>query len=577
MKIKQSKRILFYWFFTFLFVSILSLHLILKKENTQKRDVIKSDIISYGQIVDKYMDVNNITVDNIDSIENLVNLLPSHVRFGVVDEHGILVFHNTLSVVDSIRFIEKPEMKTAFIEGAGWSKRKSDLTNEDFIFYAKYDKEKDLFITIGIPYTEAIHDFLRPNEDFFIFLGCLFAISFLFFYAMLFNYNKLLIRLKQFIHSYWDGNQVTNLNSVPNDLKELATLINDVYSNLESKEKDISIEREKLLGHFQFSEEGISFFSETMELVYTNSYFVQYLNVILDKPTFDVTNLFQSPLFEEVVNFIENPGDEKKYKGKITSNGNYFSVRAIVFEDKSFEIIINDISEEEQMLYDKSEITNNIAHEIKTPITSIRGYLETILEHKNIAVETARNFVERAYNQSIRLSEIIQDVILLSKVSNAQQYFELEPVNIYDLLNQQVKQDCLEAIRESNTTIDLIMNPNVIINGNSTLLYSLFFNLGMNALKYAGDNTTITINNYMEDDEFYYFSFADNGVGVDDKHLARIFERFYRVTEGRTRDTGGSGLGLSIVKDAVNFHHGTIQAKNKAGGGLEYIFTLRKY
>jgi signal transduction histidine kinase len=80
----------------------------------------------------------------------------------------------------------------------------------------------------------------------------------------------------------------------------------------------------------------------------------------------------------------------------------------------------------------------------------------------------------------------------------------------------------------------------------------------------------------MEDDEYYYFSFSDDGIGIEEKYLDHIFERFYRITEGRTRDKGGSGLGLSIVKDAVNFHNGVILAKNRAQGGLEFLFTIKK-
>jgi signal transduction histidine kinase len=133
-----------------------------------------------------------------------------------------------------------------------------------------------------------------------------------------------------------------------------------------------------------------------------------------------------------------------------------------------------------------------------------------------------------------------------------------------------------EMIKDCGATINCEIGKEVVIKGNRTLIASIFWNLINNALKYAGKNVTITIRNYMEDETFYYFSFEDNGKGIEDKYLERIFERFYRITEGRTRKEGGSGLGLAIVHDAVEYHHGRIHAKNRVGEGFEFLFTLCK-
>ena len=114
------------------------------------------------------------------------------------------------------------------------------------------------------------------------------------------------------------------------------------------------------------------------------------------------------------------------------------------------------------------------------------------------------------------------------------------------------------------------------VKGNQNLLYAIFRNLADNAIRYAGENINIRITKYNEDKDFYYFSFYDTGIGIADEiHLNRLFERFYRINEGRTRDSGGSGLGLSIVKNAVAFHKGTITVKNRKEGGLEFIFQLK--
>jgi two-component system OmpR family sensor kinase/two-component system phosphate regulon sensor histidine kinase PhoR len=114
------------------------------------------------------------------------------------------------------------------------------------------------------------------------------------------------------------------------------------------------------------------------------------------------------------------------------------------------------------------------------------------------------------------------------------------------------------------------------VNGNPVLLYSIFRNLYDNVIRHAGGNLTVKIDNYLEDNEFFYFSFSDSGCGVPEEDLARLFERFYRVDKGRDRKKGGTGLGLAIVKNAVQFHKGDISVKNRPAGGLEFLFTLGK-
>jgi len=221
----------------------------------------------------------------------------------------------------------------------------------------------------------------------------------------------------------------------------------------------------------------------------------------------------------------------------------------------------------------RQEITGNIAHELRTPVTSIRGYLETVLDTQ-LDPEKEHYFINQAYNQTIVLSELIRDMGLITKMEEAPGKFQLSSVSINQLL-MELKSDLQHILQEKGIEMEWDIPENLIIYGNQNLLHSVFRNLTDNAIRYAGENIKIEITGN-QDKNYCYFSFSDNGVGIlDETHLDRLFERFYRINEGRTRDSGGSGLGLSIVKNAITFHKGFICAKNREGGGLEFLFSLK--
>ena len=210
-----------------------------------------------------------------------------------------------------------------------------------------------------------------------------------------------------------------------------------------------------------------------------------------------------------------------------------------------------------------------------TPVSSIQGYLETILSNPNIPKDTVRTFLERSYAQSNRLTTLLRDISVLTRMDEAPEMMEREAVNL-SLVVENIINEVNLGLEEKHIKVINLMPQALMINGNHSLLYSIFRNLMDNAIAYAGTNIQITINCFREDDTFYYFSFSDSGVGVEEEHLTRLFERFYRVDKGRSRKLGGTGLGLAIVKNAVLFHGGTIFAKNAPNGGLEFVFTLQK-
>lgn len=224
----------------------------------------------------------------------------------------------------------------------------------------------------------------------------------------------------------------------------------------------------------------------------------------------------------------------------------------------------------------KKQMTSNIAHELRTPVTSIRGYLETLLACPDLPKEKQHAFLERAYNQTLRLSELISDMALISKIEEKSSNFTKTEIDLFDIAGE-VFDEFSERIGSKNVMVENNLYQGTTLNANRTLIYSILRNMVENSLKYAGDNITIHLESFYDvSEKIYYVTYYDTGEGVPEEHLERIFERFYRVSEGRTRDDGGSGLGLSIVRNAVAFHNGRIRVSNRPEGGLMFNFSLSR-
>lgn len=222
----------------------------------------------------------------------------------------------------------------------------------------------------------------------------------------------------------------------------------------------------------------------------------------------------------------------------------------------------------------KQEMTSNIAHELKTPVSSIRGYLEILLSDKPVDEERRRYFLDRCFRQTLRLSDLIQDVSIINKLEESADLFPRTEVDATEVAKEAIG-DLADKAAAAGITIQNNL-PAMPLGGNRELLYCIFRNLVENSIAYAGSNINIVLETYKDSPDHYFIHYYDTGKGVADEYLSRLFDRFVRIDEGRSRQNGGTGLGLSIVKHSVLFHGGEIYARNREGGGLEYYFSLKK-
>ncbi len=479
----------------------------------------------------------------------------------------------------------RPEVQQALRQGRGYDLRRMSETTGMTYFYSA-TLQDGYIIRSALPYNLNLTHSLAADPHYIWFAATVTLLLAFIFYKLTSRLGKAIVNLREFAERAERDEPIEMDMQVAfphNELGEISQHIIQIYRHLLKTKEALYIEREKLVTHLQTSREGLGVFTKDKKEILVNNLFTQYGNLISDRNLQTTEEIFSVCEFRKMTDFIDNSqkrmadcaSEEKRMSLNINKNGRIFVIECIIFQDCSFEVSINDITREEEQIRLKRQLTQNIAHELKTPVSSIHGYLETIVGNDRIPREKMQAFLERCYAQSSRLSRLLRDISVLTRMDEAADMIGMEKVDISRLVGNIINEVALE-LEEKHITVVNSLQPKIQLKGNYSLLYSIFRNLTDNAIAYAGVNIHILIDCFREDENFCYFSFADTGVGVAPEHLNRLFERFYRVDKGRSRKLGGTGLGLAIVKNAVLIHGGSIVAKNRQGGGLEFVFTLAR-
>lgn len=555
-----------------------------QREKAYKSDLLNTQLQDYNAQLYDFIIENGIHQDLLQKYVAR-HMIPD-LRLTLIDPKGKVIYDNFSKDFDKFgNHSSRKEVSDALIYGSGYAIRRhsESIDGEEYFYSAHYYPMHQIIVRSALPYNLSLSEHLQADSKYIWFTLFVSLLLITIFYRFTHKLGMSITQLQEFTLRA-DRNDPIDpsiLDAFPkNELGEISQHIIKIYKRLHRAKEALYIEREKLISHLQTSHEGLGVFTKERKEILVNSLFTQYANTISDHNLSSTEEVFAIPELTPVTNFLNhNEGnfskEEKRYAFHIHKNARSFSVECIIFQDNSFEISISDITTEEEQARLKRQLTQNIAHELKTPVSSIQGYLETLLNNPNMPAETAHTFLERSYAQSNRLTLLLRDISVLTRMDEAPDLMVKEYVDLSQLVKNILNEVALN-IEEKQITVLNRLPENLKINGNSSLLYSIFRNLMDNAIAYAGIGITVTIECFREDENFYYFSFSDTGVGVAEEHLNRLFERFYRVDKGRSRKLGGTGLGLAIVKNAVLFHGGTIFAKNNVHKGLEFVFTLQK-
>ena len=577
------------FFYYFLLFAIFTFSIILyqnKREQHFRIAQLETSLNEYTDLANRYIEHYSLLKSgSFAKLDSLKNIVPTEkARITVINFEGKVLYDNTISDYNSMEnHKERPEFQKALFSEFGENIRHSSTTNKEYIYYAK--SYKNYVIRAAVIYDTQLKAFLKADKVFIPFFIFLFFV-----FGLLLSYiaNHLgdsITRLKDFAVKIRRNETIVideDTRFPKDELGFISQEIIQLYQQLRKTKTELLLEKEKLISHLFVLKEGIAFFSASKKAILNNSHFIFYINTIAEETTISIEKIFLSEEFRKVNDFIDNtisanttfqPQELPRMDYSIQKDGYHFNIQCIIFPDKSFEILIADQTQLMRRSIMKQQITSNISHELKTPISSVKGYLETILNNPDLDQSKQLYFIEKAYNQAERLTQLVADIALLNKIEEYSELYIHEKVQIRKVVHEAIE-SFSDQIRQKMIQVSCTVEDDVIVNANSSLIFSIFRNLMENSVNYGGENITISINRYHEDQTFHYFSFSDNGAGVDEEHLSRLFERFYRVDSGRSRKQGGTGLGLAIVKNAILSFKGEISARKRKEGGLEFLFSL---
>ena len=366
------------------------------------------------------------------------------------------------------------------------------------------------------------------------------------------------------------------------ETKMLITSLNILARNLEEAQISREMHQDRLETLIENIGSGVIFIDSKSYITLINR---EYKHLFKVNPMhFMFRSYYEVIEFEEIISIIEEIFRteqiiKRQMKLPLESEPRHFEVYGAPIignhdEWNGILLIFHDITELKRLEQIRKDFVANVSHELKTPITSIKGFSETLLDGALHDEETLRSFLTIILEESDRLQVLIQELLNLSKME--QQVFVLnrQDVDLIQMLTD-ISTMLSTRLEEKQLTLDIVGPDQAFIEGDLSRIKQVFINLMSNAVNYTLTGGAIKVC-VKEEEDTVIVEIQDNGIGIEPKELPRIFERFYRVDKARSRDSGGTGLGLAIVKHILEVHHGKVTVESTVGVGTTFTVTLYK-
>ena len=578
-----KKRLIWQLYPSFLLIIVISVVGVAWYASQSFRKFYLNDVAdglkSRAYLIEKQISTN-LAEKKVQDIDNLCKEIGnlSSTRITVILPNGEVIADSDEKPGNMRNHADRPEFKDALEQGSGNSIRPSETLGKKMMYQAialKQNDEIQAVVRTSVPIT-AIDEALKSIYAKLLWAGiiisiCAAAISLLISKKI----SRPVEQMTEVAKHFASGELNLRLPiSNTTELAELANALNEMAQQLNARINTITEERSQIRAILSSMIEGVLAVDSAGHIVSINKAAAELLDIDASKSQgLSIEEAIRNPQLQEYIkNTFENKRQTETDYFVLNESGRFLQLQGSALTDNEGKnngavLVLHDITRTRHLEEVRRDFVANVSHELKTPVTSIKGFVETLLDGAVNDSQEARRFLEIIAKHSDRLNAIIEDLLSLSRLEedSEKRRLSFEETKIKPTLVSAIELSKLNADKK-HIEVELLCDDQVTAKINSALIEQAVLNLIDNAIKYSQENSKILVNSQIKDNEIL-IKVSDQGCGIEKEHLERIFERFYVVDKGRSRKLGGTGLGLSIVKHIAQVHGGYIQVESTIGKG----------
>jgi len=582
----KAKLLFSYCLIVFLSFGLISFFLDKNLERNSLQD-IQSSLINEGALIQNQIGLEYFKESSRQNLYDLVNNLSRRIqsRLTVIDAQGKVLADSEKSLKETAlleNHSHRKEVRAALDGAIGMDIRYSSTLKINMLYVALPIKEGvGLFgvLRLALP-LERVEDTLAVTRK-IVTQGLFFALILAFFLASLIltQITKPINKMIQISKKYAQGDFSSRiLLHSKDEIGNLAATLNSMAEDLQEKIKEIQTQNQKLSVVSNSMVEGVIVVDKSAHIVSLNPTIERIFNVSKEAA---IGKFFLEVIRNnEISDVIQRVLSEKtSLSGEINLvlpiRGIFRFNAAPIFDNNQIDgclIVLHDITEIRRLETMRRDFVANVSHELKTPLTSIKGFVETLLEGALEDKENSRSFLNIIHLNAERLNNLVNDLLSLSEIESKEIKLKKTGFTLRGRFEEIIR-GFSSQIEKRNLTILNELGQELVVFADQDKLDQVITNLLDNAIKFNKDKGTVRIYSSLENN-MARITIEDTGIGIPEKDVLRIFERFYRVDKARSREMGGTGLGLSIVKHLVELHGGIVGVQSTEGLGSTFFFTL---